>query len=243
MTVNFTTWKGITDGQRYDIPDSVDYQVRVEDFDDPWPFNIGEIDMSVSGLSASTFDNDEDSVAGDGTDDYGQADGPQNLPENESFGVAFTFEASSLESGEFYWGSVGTGNEYFRCDTAERQSNPGNIEIEIRDGGGDLLAVQTDNTYDDGNPHLVVINKTGDSASDIDFYIDDMDNPVATSTTHDQNFDHADYNMDVATAFYAEDNSGSIGSHIEMDAGIFEFNSEPYSESDRTDILIRRPEV
>ena len=55
MTVNFTTWKGITDGQRYDIPDSA----LTQKANHYWPFdegsgstvhdNIGEENGDISG--------------------------------------------------------------------------------------------------------------------------------------------------------------------------------------------------
>ena len=105
MTVNFTTWKGITDGQTYDIPDSV--VSRPEDTDSfsvsddgglqlelklDWPSIGAEISSETSGVTRAylyEIDNDDNL---DLIEDKDISD--------LSSGDPFAFEDVDLQSGE-----------------------------------------------------------------------------------------------------------------------------------------------
>jgi len=88
-----------------------------------------------------------------------------------------------------------------------------------------------------------VINKTSNSASGINIYIDDMTNAQSTTTGNDGAFDNTNYSNSVNQGFYARNNDGAVDNHIATDAGAFEFNTVPYSQSEREDFVSRRPEV
>jgi len=227
-----------------DIPDSVVYQVQAEDFATPWPFSVGGVDMSVSGLTATTFGNGENAVSGDGIDDYGHVAGPQTLPQNRGFGLATTVAFSVDSGGEYLLGSEdSTSGEqfFFRSGTIGPQ---GSIEFNVRDSTGAKIAVYTDNTYDDGSLEPIIINKTGNTASDIQIYVGDMSAPVSTTTGVDNVFDHTAYSNSEDMGFWDLFFNGSnFGSYIDADVGVIEFNSGPYSESEREKFVSRRPEV
>ena len=221
-----------------DIPDSVESQWRREEFADPWPANVGDVDMSVSGLSKSTFSNGEDSVFGDGTDAHGLASGPETLATNETFGIAFTIQYPNPDQFDTFFGCTGDGQFFIRDP-----SGSGTIEIALQDSNSNNLNVETDNQYDDGNPHPIIINKRGNSASDIGFYVDDMTTEQSTTINNDQGFDHTNYNLSTDWAFWARNTDGTIDSNIEADMGVIELNSNPYSEEEREEFVSRRPEV
>jgi len=225
------------------IPDSVVNQYTAENFSSPWPDNIGNSDMTVSGLVSDSFSNGEASVFGDGTDDYGLASKPIDLPENETFGVAFTF--STIEGSDLStWFQGSDENSSFGVrDSDFEDSSTGELFITMSDDNGNFLSVETNSSYTDGNIHAVVINKTGNSAADIDVFVDDMDTPVSTTTIEDDPFDHTNYDNAEDLGFFARNDTDGQVRFKSYDAGIFEFNSSPYSQSERDRFVSRRPEV
>ena len=214
------------------IPDSVTHQVRREEFADPWPFNIGDTEMAYSGLSTTNglVDND-----GSGR---GSADGPQNLPENESFGIAITAGFNSVTSTVYLTGSKDSNADCFV------RSGSGEITARFADNDSNVLAVETDSDFDDGTVRPIIINKNSDSASDINIFVGDMETPKATTITQDEPFNHENYSNSVEQGFWDLFFDGSFNDQ-QMDAmvGCFEFNSEPYDQSDRESFVDRRPEV
>jgi len=224
------------------IPSSVVHQYRAEDFASPWPDNVGSADMSVTGLSSSTFSNGKTSVASDGVDDSGTANGPEDLPENQSFGLAFTFSSTDDTDNTNWIGSGSSGAAFEVSDTDFFDGATGQLLFTVTDNNTNRLQVETDNSYTDGNTHLVVINKSGNNAADIDIYVDDMTTPASTTIRNDNDFNHSDYSTSQDMAFHGENKSG-VGSHKAFDSGIFEFNTDTYSQSERTDLKTRRPEV
>lgn len=227
-------------------PDSVAYLYRAEDFASPWPDTVGSADMTVNGLVSSTFSNGEDSVFGDGDDgDYGTASGPEQIPTNESFGVAFSTEYIALDRTTWFGTQTIDSSPIFEVTDIDFISGLiGRIVFRLADDNGNEISVHTNNTFDDGNAHLVVINKTGNTASDIDIYVDDMSAPVQTGVASDAAFDHTAYTPPADMAFWALNNQGSISGRKKLQhAGFYEFNTQPYNESERNNLLSRRPEV
>ena len=223
------------------IPDSVEYQYVAENFASPWPDEVGDADMSVNGLGSSTFSNGENSVNGDGSSDDGTADGPQTLSENQSFGIGITAEYSSVSSGDAI---IAVSHGFDPVLTVRIDSSDGEIRFRVSDDNGNRLRIITDNGFADGNPHLIVLNKTGDSASDMDIYVDNMETAESVTVDDDDNFDHTNVTMTADMGFWNRNDGGTLQSdNIAMDAGIFEFKTTAYSEDERKNLKSRRPEV
>jgi len=220
------------------LPESVQYQYVAENFASPWPDETGTSDMNVNGLSASTFSNGEPSVFGDGSSDHGLASGPNNLPENEKFGIAFTVEGTDTTLNSRWWGSFDGDHRLILVQS----ESPGHPVFYVREPGG-ILDVEANQDIMDGNPHIVIINKNGNDASDIDFYIDDMTSSVSTTIHSNGAFDHTNYSNGDPFAFYARGFGTGTDKHLSYDAGIFEFRDQVYSQSDRTALKNSRPEV
>jgi len=70
-----------------------------------------------------------------------------------------------------------------------------------------------------------------------------MSTPVATTTHSNGAFDHTNYNIASDMRVHARNANGATSNHKALDSGIFEFNSDPYSQSERTGLKNRRPEV
>ena len=79
MTVNFTSWKGITDGQTYGIPDSVDYHLPMDEGTGTNLFDvIGDADHSLVGGWGTDAHFGEISTY-DGGGDYAISDDPYDI--------------------------------------------------------------------------------------------------------------------------------------------------------------------
>jgi len=222
-----------------DIPDSVEYNWSAEDFASPWPNAVGEADMTVSGLATSTFSNGETSVSGDG-DGYGFSSA-EELGDLETWGFAFTISASSADVGDgdvvagkvdndsndiFYFGTQGENCRFFwRIDD----------NSVVVDGG----------TIIDGSVTPVVVNKTGDGSGDIEIYTGDMSTDTSTIEQDEGPLNHTDNNLSgLDWGFWARnDGLGGVERTIQADIGVFEFNTSPYTLTEREGFVGRRPEV
>jgi hypothetical protein len=90
----------------------------------------------------------------------------------------------------------------------------------------------------------LIINKNGNGAADIDIFITDMTTAESDNVVNNQGFDHTSYNPSTTDmGFYATNAAGSAQDYSEFDAGIFEFNTEPYTQTQREAFVARRPEV
>ena len=218
------------------IPDSVVYQWRREDFADPWPANVSDVDMTVNGLSTTNG-----FVTGDGTDDHGLADGPQTLPNNNpDIGLAFTFRTSDVDDIHPVF-AVEDGTERFAVWLGRRTN--GAINLEFHDGNDDRYEVETDLTFDDGDAHAVILNKPDDNPSNLDIFVDDMENAVDITVQSDSGYDSSELSLNEDLGFFTFNSSGNIRDESDTDVGIFEFNDEVFSESERKEFVSRRDEV
>jgi len=228
------------------IPDSVVYQYDAADFTtSSWPDTVGSADMSVTGLSDTTFSNGAESVDGDGTDDYGTANGPEDLAKNTTFGLALTIRVDNVPQFGSYFG-MGDDADSTSSRMQLRDSGDGNgdFELFIQDNNGGSFSVNTDPTVaGDGTVHAVVVNKNGNSDADVNFYIDDMATAVGTAVDRPGSYDPSNWSSTYEMAFYARNDGGAINRYVDMAAGVFEFNTAPYSQTEREDFVSRRPEV
>jgi len=229
-----------------EIPDSVVYQYDAGTFatgDTSWADSVGSADMSISGDPQSVSLSDGSGVEGDGTDDYGSA-AVADIATNQTLGLAFTVSLSSISNFSAFYGVSDDSNPTNRIAALSGlYGSAGSIEPIFVDANDNRIEVYTTNQYDDGNIHSVIINKSGNTASDIDIYVDDMTTPVSTSTQSDGAFDHTNFNQSRNVGFWSRNNGGSISGYIPATFGVLEFKSEPYTESDRTGFVDRRLEV
>jgi len=228
------------------IPDSVEYQINSEDFADPWPFDVGNIDMTVTGLTQDTFSTGDTSVFADQTDSGTAGDGPETIPSNQQWSVFATVQYNAVDVSEFdSWFSAesSTSAEFKLRVSEDAQGNHGFLIDAVDDNGGDaFFRVRTDEGgFGDGNPHLCVITVDGGSnaSDDVEIYVDDMITPVSTVVEFDTGFDHTNYNMDSSLSFFSDGGSAHVRGH----SGTFGFADGFLSQTERESIKSRRPEV
>ena len=232
----FTTWRSLVDGAEIlGTPDDLVYQIRREEFDDPWPANIGDAEMSVVGLSASNG-----TVEG-GQGDHGLSNIANIIGQRESWGIATTI-AVNWDSDIDHAIAVRDGS---RFDILNSRENSGSLGIFIGDDDGNQLSIDGSTNVDDGDIRPVVINKFGNSADQMELFIGDMSDGDDESTVNlDNDFNHENFNVVEDLAFYARNDGGSIEREPEnMKMGVFEIKENPFDESERESFVSRRDEV
>jgi hypothetical protein len=194
--------------------------------------------MSINGASATTL-NGARAALTDSVDDFGLADGPQTLPENETFGFSVVINDATPQDGTDVFGVGGAGSNFQVIDTDFADGSLGEFFISLDDANNNTIAIETNVGVIDGETHLVVFSKRGNSASDLTVYIDDMTTPVSTRTEFNQPFDHTAYSNADDMAFFAENTPSGVRRFNEGTFAFFEFNSDPYSQQDRLDLKQR----
>jgi hypothetical protein len=220
------------------LPENIVNQYVVSNFTaTTWTDSVGSADMTVNGLTASTFSNGEDSVQGDGVNDHGSF-APTELAALETFAIAFTVQFTS-GGGNFYGTQTSANLHIHRVATL----SGGAFRHILRDNDSNgLLDVRTTAAFDDGSPHAVIINKSGDAAADIDIFVDDMATAQSVSRT-DNGFNHANYTRQFDPFLFANNNGGSVSVAQAAQIGAWEMSTEPLTQSERQNFVSRRPEV
>jgi len=194
---------------------------------------IGSDPMSLSGTFTDATIGGESGAEGDSTDN-GTADA-YDAAADDSFGLAFSFAGSKF-SGDF-----AGADEAFNPGISVRGEG-GNIELLLADDDNHRISAKTSSTFDGGSTYACVINKNGNTASDIKIYITDMTNPESV-TTPDSSSKYQSDGVDTNWKFWARNNDGTADNHINVTMGVFEFNSDTYSQTDRQNFVSRRPEL
>jgi hypothetical protein len=195
--------------------------------------------MSINGVSASAL-NGARAASSDGVDDFGLADGPQDLPEQEQFGIAMVF-ASSDTGSSTRWFSAFDGIEFLELRDKQSSGPPGALSLNIGSGLNNVVEEQTDSSFVDSTAHLVVINIDTGSPVVIDFFVDDMITATPSTRRRGTRFNSGSYDNSEEMVFSARNNQGSIDRHKAIDMPFIEFNGEPYSQQGRLDLKQRAP--
>jgi hypothetical protein len=203
--------------------------------------------MSIDGVSNTTVgSNNAPAASADGVDDVGSVPDlaaltPADLPSNETFGIAFTFKTTSTRNGTHFFGGEGSGGRFTLEDNKFGDSSNGEPFLGLEDSNNGSIFVQTKASFASGNLNLCVINKNGNDASQVNFYINDMSTAKPKRIDGNSGFDHTAYNYSARFNFFAERASGTTQNFREYDSSLFEFNSEPYSQQDRLGLKQRAP--
>ena len=218
------------------IPDSAVYYWLGESFADPWPDDVQELDMSVTGLSSTTV-NGLDAVAGDGTDDHGLADIRDYAADwdgESAIEVAFETEDDERD----ILGFAEDGNQSHRVvmgiggSTLTNGDNSGAIAFALGDASGNRVFFYGDSVINDGDLHSVVLNKTGNSwtGGDFEVLVDDQEETLSQHIADDDLTNIPD-NWPEDMGFWGSNREGSINDIIEADVVGFGFHDETLEEN------------
>jgi hypothetical protein len=222
-------------------PESVVHQYRGENFrTDEWIDTAPsgpQADMSITGVSASTLNGDR-AASSDGVDDFGTADGPQTLPENETFGIAMVVQSSDNSSPTPKIIGTEDGSVFSLANDDFFDNSTGELLFNLVDDTGSDIRVETATSATkvfDADVHLVCINKTGNDPSngDISFYVDDMSSETNQTVHRDNNFSHTSFSSTSKMGFFADNRSSNVESFIDLNNSFIEFKESPYSALER----------
>jgi hypothetical protein len=196
--------------------------------------------MSVSGLSPSTLSGAA-SVSGDGVDDVGRAQIKNDLF-SKQFGIAFVGEWVARDLARFIGVRDPPGGFEVRQDDSTG-TQIGNVSLFMEDDTGQNARVATQNDIS-GQIRTVIINKLSDSfgSGGVEIYIDDM--TTAETLSGGGSVDSSNITVSAELGLFANSTGpGSISGPVDLDATIFEINSQPYTESERQGFKSRAPGV
>jgi hypothetical protein len=199
--------------------------------------------MSINGVSASTLNGDR-AASSDGVDDFGLADAPQDLPEQETFGIAMVINSTDQKDISSVFASTDGANNFptFSVSDSDAADNStGELRVVLKDNNNNRLNVETAGKIYDGQTRLIVINKAADTASGISIFVGDMTTQAAVNVNAAQSFDHTNYSNDTQMGFFANNKLGSQVGFKALDLPFIEFNEKPYSQQDRLDLKQRAP--
>jgi hypothetical protein len=223
-----TTSEGIAIGVGPVTPSSVKYQWTAKNFADPWPADVGGVDMTINGgLSTSSMNNGETGVLGDGSDDSALA--PIADIGKDLNSCAWEFDCQYSSGGG--WEVIGHQRPWFewRFDNDHNfNSDNGNIVVNIASTSQNRLTFAPTNNpgLDDGNVHKISILLNDLPNNDAEMIIDgsnlslsyrDKQNPSISS------------NIANTPAFWGRNASGSIGFNFGGYHSIFRIHDEPIS--------------
>jgi hypothetical protein len=194
--------------------------------------------MSINGVSASALNGDR-AASSDGVDDFGLADGPQNLLAQKQFGIALVFKTSDATDNTNWIGVRSSASRLSVSDQDSLDNSNGDLLIVCRDEAPNDLISETNFKLTDSQTHLVVANKS--SNQDIKIYVDTMGTQANATLARNQGFDNTNIQASRKMAFFARNNRGTLDSHKDMVASFFEFNTEPYSTQERRNLKQRAP--
>jgi hypothetical protein len=227
-------------------PQTVLHRYRGSDFTgSTWPDSIGSADLTVTGASSATLGpNDADAVSFDGVDDNAEStlaggNGPERTPNNLTFGIAMAFEATA-ESNTDLWGVFDGSNSFQINDKAVRDGTIGEAQIVLNEPNNTIRVESTVDVFDQ-TVKLLVINKNGSTASDIEFFLagNSTSSPIGTAVRTSGTFDEVGYSMSDPLTIGGVQETGTVGNFKTATISHLEFNSAPYSSQDMSELVTR----
>jgi hypothetical protein len=219
------------------VQSTVKYQYKAENFTNSgWPDSAPTgptADLSVTGLTKTTL-NGKPAVKSDGVDDLAEStlpagDGFESLLGLETFGIAMQLRFQPKDIGQFFSARSTTNSDFqVRQDDNPSGTPVGNIAVDFKDDAGGRIRLGT-KTDVSGVERTVIVNKRGNSAVDIDIYVDDMSAQETVSVSKDTGFDNTTVTLDAKGQLFVL--QGSF--NLEATTRVIEFRTEPFSLSDR----------
>jgi len=204
-----------------DIPDSAIFHWKIsEGSGSTLTEELNSQDGTINGPTWEEGNWYEDyALIGDGTDDYVDTTQWQSFGSNLSnnWAIFFTLETTD-DSGTWL---MGTANDGGPADTTTFfvglrdwfDLSPDTVGLALRDEDDNRIRVESDTTHTDGGTYRICINKTGDTAGDIQFWTNGSED--STSIDADDTVSNTE-NFDKNVVFFARRNhSGDVMDYMD----------------------------
>jgi hypothetical protein len=163
------------------VPDSLIHEYRAQNFTSTtWPDSEQSSDISVIQLSPSTV-NGEPSVRGDGVDDFGSDGTIDPFGSNTGSDFAFELILQTSDTGACFGVTDNDMALSARTDSAfNATANKFSFILSSNGGAGGNIVVSSQTTVTDGTARHIIVNKTGNSASDVNIILNNSVDPTTT---------------------------------------------------------------
>jgi len=227
---NFTIWRSLVDGEEIRaIPDTeadqkLAHRWLLDDVNGTVKDSIGDADGTNNGVASAPGDWVGESAGdGNGIDDHIEtttwADFGSNM--GSDFAVAFSVQ-NPENSSSYFLGVENDGDETIFGVLFDARVD-GAPELRFDDSEGNTVRAPADIDIRDEGPYRIVFNKTGDSANDVDCWVNQ--NGVQITNSFDQGISAPFSDFDSNLTLFAQNRGGSVGDHVESvidDICIFE---------------------
>lgn len=208
------------------VPDSVLYQFQTGDITasfgsvaDPWPESRQGDDMSVTGATyeQDLFGAGYHGVSSDGTDDEGTTSTMETFGSDMDTDFAIAIGLSTTDQGRMLGAGNSSDGTFLSVgnDGAEA-STAGPLEFRIRGSaaGGTQIAVASSSAIDDGTAHVFLLQKTGNTASDLEIW-ESPTSDVSTVTVDETLSNPTDFEYQMG--YFMDNFEGSLIGHLTAD--------------------------
>jgi hypothetical protein len=217
----------------------LEHQYLAENFTQSgWPDTAGNADGSVSGPVKGTL-NGEPVVISDGVDDRVVVDGPQNLPTQKSLTVAITFQGTDKTNVTEWLACAGSSSLFELFDTDVQDGSNGEIQLGFLDSNRNGLGVESKKNVMDGNSHLVLAVKSGDTGQDVDIYIDTVSSAANSAVQVSTGFDSSQYIPPPQMGFFCRSDNFTFDRFKALSVGRIEFFSSALTAQERQNVKSR----
>jgi hypothetical protein len=224
--------------------DSLIHEYRAQNFtSSTWADTEQSADITVQGLASSTL-NGEPSVSGDGVDDIGL--GPTLAPfganADTDFAIEFVLQTTDRarvigvdNSGNGMALDIATDNGF------DGASGTFTFALRSSNGSGRFLSVDSSVRVDDGTARHFIVNKTGNTASDVQIIVNAQDK---TGTINRDNFDPtAAINFNEEIGYFGINNAGTLAAFLDGDIPFVRWYNDSLTPTQQQNLFDRQPYV
>jgi hypothetical protein len=157
------------------------------------------------------------------------------------FAIEFVFQTSQAASLITVINS-GTTALQVRTDSGfNGQSGKLTVALRGDSGGLDFMNVDSPSTITDGTPHHVIWNKTGNTASDMELFIDGQSTSPIVGT--DAFVPSSIVDFDTSVTYFSQNNDGSTTGFIEAEMPLVRWYNDSISQVEKQELFTQQPYV
>jgi hypothetical protein len=223
------------------VPDSLIHEYLAKNFTPSvWPDSEQSSDITVNGLTASSL-NGQPSVSGDGVDDFGENGTLGSFASDTDTDFAVELILKTTDRGN----CLGTANSADSMALSVRTTDafnsiPDRLSFTLRSKKNtrDFITVSSDTVVTDGTARHIIINKTGNTASDI--------NIVLNGTPDSQQIRRANFspgqtaNFQFPIRYFASNFQTNVAEPIDAEIPLIRLYNNSLSNQQQQDLFNRQ---
>jgi hypothetical protein len=157
------------------------------------------------------------------------------------FAIEFVLQTSDTAS---LITAINSGNMALQVRTDSGfNGQSGHLTVALRgdSGGEDFMNVDSPSTITDGTPHHVIWNKTGNTASDMELFIDGQSTSPIAGT--DALVPSSVRDFDTSVAYFSQNNDGATSGFIDAEMPLVRWYNDSLSQIEKQELFTQQPYV